>query len=91
MLDYSYRLRIKANYIDDDLFSQGPENDETAIAFASKMGKIVAATLLVHELRLCKLLGPVWVRSTADHWLSHHRTSESRYGLARRRTILAGV
>jgi hypothetical protein len=91
MLDYLYRLRIKANYIDDDLFSQGPEDDETAVAFASKMEKIVAGTLLVHELRLCKLLGPVWVRNTADHWLSCHRTSESRYGLARRRTILAGI
>lgn len=91
MLDYLYRLRIKANYIDDDLFSQGPVDDDTAVAFASKMEDIVGGTLLVHELRLCKLLDPVWVRSTADHWLSNHRTSESRYGLAARRIILAGV
>ena len=27
MLDYLYRLRVKANYIDDELFSQGPEKD----------------------------------------------------------------
>jgi hypothetical protein len=52
MLDYLFRLRIKANYIDDDLFSQGPEDDSDAVSFAAAMQDIVATTLLVHELRI---------------------------------------
>ena len=46
MFDYLYRLRIKANYIDDELFSQGPEKDSDAEEFTTRMQSIVAATLL---------------------------------------------
>ena len=35
MLDYLYGLRVKANYIDDELFSQGPEKDLDAEEFAT--------------------------------------------------------
>ena len=43
MIDYLFRLRVKANYIDDELFSQGPENDTGAETFAARMQDIVAA------------------------------------------------
>jgi hypothetical protein len=89
MLDYLYRLRIKANYIDDELFSQGPENDSEAETFATRMQDIVAATLLVHELRLGKLLGPRWVLTQADMWLDRNAAISARYGLAARRKLLA--
>ena len=89
MLDYLYRLRIKANYIDDELFSQGPENDGMAMAFATRMEDIVGATLLVHELRLTKLLEPRWVLETVDNWLAKNAVPDARYGLLARRRILA--
>jgi hypothetical protein len=88
VLDYLYRLRIKANYVDDEVFSQGPENDRDAESFASSMQDLVAATLLVHELRLGKLLGPAWVLREADSWLSSHRTTDPSSGLAARRPLL---
>ncbi len=70
LLDYLFRLRIKANYLDDDMFSQGPESDSAAESFASGMQDIVTTTLLVHELRLGKLVGPRWTpgcATTAAH------------------------
>jgi hypothetical protein len=91
MLDYLYRLRVKANYIDDELFSQGPENDSEAAAFATRMQDIVAATLLVHELRLGKLLGPRWVLTQADLWLDRNAAISAAHGLAARRKLLASA
>jgi hypothetical protein len=89
MLDYLYRLRIKANYIDDELFSQGPDSDLEAESFATRMQDIIAATLLVHELRLGKLLGPKWVLGKADTWLDRNAATSATHGLAARRKLLA--
>jgi hypothetical protein len=91
MLDYLYRLRVKANYIDDELFSQGPENDSDAEAFATRMQDLVGATLLVHELRLGKLLGPRWVLNEADTWLHTNAATAAAHGLAVRRKLLANA
>jgi hypothetical protein len=89
MLDYLYRLRIKANYIDNELFSQGPESDSSAVSFATHMQDIVAATLLVHELRLTKLINRAWVLNEADNWLTKNAMTTASYGLSSRRKILA--
>jgi hypothetical protein len=91
ILDYLYRLRVKANYIDDELFSQGPETDSDAAEFATRMQHIVAATLLVHELRLGKLLGPGWVLDQADMWLQRNVARSAAHGLATRRQLLANA
>lgn len=89
LLDYLFRLRIKANYLDDDMFSQGPDSDTAAQRFASGMIDIVTTTLLVHELRLGKVLGPSWVLNEVDAWLNSHSGAPSSAGLAARRPILA--
>lgn len=91
MLDYLYRLRIKANYIDDELFSQGPDNDSEAYLFSTRMQDIVAATLLVHELWLGKLLGPRWVLKQADMWLGRNAAISAAHGVALRRKLLANA
>jgi hypothetical protein len=88
MLDYFYRLRIKANYIDDEVFNQGPEDDRDAQAFANSMQDLVAATLLIHELRLGELLGRTWMLQQADNWLSTHSSTDPVGGLAARRPLL---
>jgi hypothetical protein len=91
VLDYLYRLRVKANYVDDELFSQGPENDSDAEEFATRIQHIVAATLLVHELRLGKLLGPKWVLSQADMWLRRNVARLDAHGLTARRQLLVNA
>jgi hypothetical protein len=91
MIDYFYRLRIKANYIDDEVFIQGPEGDADTRLFASSMQDLVTATLLVHELRLGKLLGPSWILNEADSWLANHSMADPASGLAARRGILAAA
>jgi hypothetical protein len=89
MLDYLYRLQINANYVDDELFSQGSESDQDGEAFATRMHDIVTATLLVHELRFGRLLGPKWVLSRADMWLDRNAATSAEHGLAARRQLLA--
>jgi hypothetical protein len=89
MLDYLYRLRIKANYIDNKLFSQGPESEVDADSFSRQMQDIVAATLLVHELRVIKIVGSSWVLGEVDKWLDKNAISTPAYGLSLRRRILA--
>jgi hypothetical protein len=53
------------------------------------MQDIIAATLLVHELRLGKLLGPKWVLGKADTWLDRNAATSATHGLAARRKLLA--
>ncbi|WP_186816349.1 hypothetical protein [Cellulomonas aerilata] len=91
LLDYLFRLRIKANYIDVDVFSQGPDSDHAATAFAWGMQDLVSATLLVHEMRLSMLLGPKWVLEEADGWIADHRGLPASEGVAARRAILAAL
>lgn len=55
------------------------------------MPHIMAATLLVHELRLGKLLGPRWVLDQADMWLQRNAARSAAHGLAARRKLLANA
>jgi hypothetical protein len=86
VMDYLWRLRIKANYEDQGMFSDGPETDSVAAKFAAHLVALTAASLLVHELRLRHLLGKEILLSAVDDWLGRHRTLGT--GLALRRDLL---
>ena len=86
VMDYLWRLRIKANYEDLGMFSDGPETDMVAARFAADLVALTAASLLVHELRLRHLLGRQALLTAADNWLRHHRKPGA--GLALRRDFL---
>lgn len=88
LLDYLFRLRLKANYADYELFSQGPERDSDAERFSSNLQDIVTSTLLVHELLLGQMLGPQWVTHQASDWLKKHDASAAKHGLVARLGVL---
>lgn len=87
VLDHLFRLRIRANYEDALMFSQGPESEWDAQLWAANLVALTSASLLVHELRLAHLLGVPFMRNAADSWLRRH-PGGIHGGLALRRGAL---
>lgn len=88
LMDYLYGLRIRANYEDAAMFTEGPDSDHAAAAWSRNLVALTSATLLVHELRLVDLLGRDAVLQAANDWLRRNKTSVTG-GLATRRDLLA--
>ena len=68
-----------------------PENDLSAERFARHMQDIVAATLLVHEVRRANRIEPAWLLDEADKWLTSNTAAAAKMGLGARRAILADI
>ncbi len=87
VMDHLYRLRIRANYEDALVFSEGPDSDGAAGEWAQNLVAVTSASLLVHELRLVHMLGTHFLTVAADQWLARNRSSVPG-GLAQRRPLL---
>jgi len=57
IMDYLFRLRIRTNYEDSAMFTDGPEVEGASLEVLHNLRRLSAATLLVHELTLAELLG----------------------------------
>lgn len=91
MLDYLYRLRIKANYEDARMFTDGPEQPGESAAVARDLVALTSATLLVHEVRTAKLIGKAAMMKEVERWLGHNSPPGPDVGLAVRLDVLKGV
>jgi hypothetical protein len=89
LADYLYRLRIKANYEDATVFTEGPESDRDANDVALDLVHITSANLLVHELRVAKRIGKDRLVSAMDVWLKRHGDSLKTYQMKQRRELHA--
>jgi hypothetical protein len=89
MMDYLYRLRIKANYEDAAMYSDGPDDDAAAGAFLADLEALTSANLLVHEIRLARVVGKRALLSGVDKWLVKNSSTGPGGGLASRRELLA--
>jgi hypothetical protein len=56
LMDCIWRLRIKANYEDAQMFTEGPDNDTDPDALLRDLHALAAATCLVHEIRIARIL-----------------------------------
>lgn len=83
IIDYLYRLRVKANYLDSTVFTEGPEDEETSRRVLKDLKDIAANSLLVHELHIRSLVPEV--DSIADDWLGA-RSNSPNVGLLLRRS-----
>lgn len=84
LLDYLYRLRMKTNYVDSDMFTDGPEDGSDSWQLRSDVGVITADTLLVHEFRIGSHVGfPLLVR-WAEEWVDRSLPRGASSGLAGR-------
>lgn len=57
MLDYLYRLRLRMNYLDADMFAKGAGGHERATDTVERLRYLVASTCLVHEMRIVASVG----------------------------------
>lgn len=87
LLDHLFRLRIRANYEDALMFSEGPETQWAAQLWAANLVALTSASLLVHERRLTHLLGEAFMHGAEDEWLDRHGSAVTG-GLALRRQVL---
>lgn len=91
VMDYLYRLRIKTNYKDAAMFTDGPEDAEASIRVHLALSFLTGCTLLVHELRIQGLVGEKLMLQWADDWLEKSGPGAEGLGLARRRDLLVSA
>jgi hypothetical protein len=91
LIDYLYRLRIKANYQDAKAYTDGPANAGEALALNMDLMHLAASTGLVHEVRVAQLVGPERFLHHAGDWVQRHAPSEMDRGLRVRLPIFRNV
>lgn len=84
LIDYLYRLRIKANYQDGEMFIVGPTDDFTSRQVLDALRYLIAATLLIHEVNIAQLVDLSRFYDWHVEWLERTSQRESAFGLAGR-------
>jgi hypothetical protein len=90
LLDYLYRLRIKANYEETEVFTEGPKDGNSAVTVATSMVRIAAATMIAHETRIAQILGRHKVLDLAARWARKNKPSDAT-GIGLRMQVLEQV
>jgi hypothetical protein len=70
LIDYLYRLRIKTNYVDSAMFTDGPPDKTSSATVQRDLRYIAGSTLVVHELHIARLVGVTRLQKWADDWLA---------------------
>jgi hypothetical protein len=70
LIHYLYRLRIKTNYVDSAMFTDGPPDETSSAKVQRDLRYIAGSTLLVHELHIARLVGVARLQKWADDWLA---------------------
>lgn len=91
LLDYLYRLRIRANYEDTAVFVDGPESSIQSRMFRRDLCLVASTTMLLSELAISQLIGRAQLLKWVDRWLRNSMPRNTRVGLFHRRDVLAGL
>ena len=70
VMDYLYRLRLRTNYRDAAIFTDGPEEQGESLAVLNDLRRLCSATLLLHEITLARLLGGDVLRQHLSSFLT---------------------
>ncbi len=90
LIDYAYRLRIKTNYVDAEMFTEGPHNTASSGQVNRDIVRLAAASLLIAELHIARLIGGPAFATIANGWLQTHANlpAQVQGGLRTRRHLL---
>ncbi|PKN81276.1 MAG: hypothetical protein CVU47_07440 [Chloroflexi bacterium HGW-Chloroflexi-9] len=89
LLDYLYRLRIRSNYEDSAMWSEGPASAEESLGVHWNLATITSATLLVHEVLLRRIVGASTFDGLTNEWLQKNGVLlDPREGLRLRAEVL---
>jgi hypothetical protein len=70
LLDYLYRLRMRAQYEDATMFTDGPSDTSESVAVYKSLRRITSATLLLHEMWMAQLMGTDPLERLVEDWLA---------------------
>ena len=90
VFDYLWRLRIRTNYGDPSMFTEGPVDEARSAEVYADLVHLAASAMLVHELHIQRAVGARTFLALVDGWLATNAPSGRALGLARRRALLAG-
>jgi hypothetical protein len=85
LIDYVYRLRIKTNYEDSNMFTDGPEDGYQSAVVRSAFCNIASSTLLLYENAIKAIVGRPRLMEWVESWAERNLPSGSVLGIAGRR------
>lgn len=88
IMDYLYRLRIKTNYEDSNMFSDGPEDNNSSRFVRDAVCRISKGTLFLYELAIRNLVGRETFLAWIDEWVQRNMPQNVTHGLRSRRAYL---
>jgi hypothetical protein len=84
LIDYIYRLRIKTNYEDSNMFIDGPEDSYQSALVRSAFHSISSGTLFLYENAIKAIVGKPRLTEWAARWAEKNLPNSSNYGVAGR-------
>ncbi len=84
IMDYLYRLRIKTNYEDANMFTDGPEHKSESESIRECLCRLASATLFLHELMLCRIIGNEEFNRWVKNWTDTNLPKGMKDGLYKR-------
>lgn len=85
VMDYLYRIRLRTNYEDSNMFTDGPDDEYSSRHVRNAFCRLSSGTLFLHELAIRELVRRdtflVWV----DQWIQRNSSQNTRVGLSARR------
>ena len=85
LLDYLYRLRIRTNYKDAAIFTEGPEYERESKSARVSLIRIVSMSLLASELILLTCPdGPPHLKEWAQNWFDANVPNDLYTGIKER-------
>lgn len=89
IMDYLYRLRIKTNYEDSNIFTDGPENDTDSKTVRRCFCNIASGTLFLHELAIRNIVGVITFTKWVNDWVATSIPKDSDSGIIERLEFIA--
>jgi hypothetical protein len=87
-LDYLYRLRIKSNYEDSTMFTDGPTDENASRGVHLDLVRLASSVLFLHELHVRERLGLTAMTKIVDDWIGKNMPPNMTLGVAARRDLL---
>jgi hypothetical protein len=85
LIDYLYRLRLKTNYEDSNMFTDGPEDQYQSSGVRSAFNSIASGSLFLYECAIGAIIGRQRLVEWADAWAEKNLPARSDLGVAGRR------
>lgn len=84
LIDYLFRLRIKTNYVDSSVFTDGPRDDEAPIRVRDDLGTIAGGSLLLAELMIIRAVTYDVFLSWINDWIRTNVPDNSAFAIRER-------